>query len=513
MKINQIKIGSIISYLQIAAGIVIGLLYTPVMIRLLGDSEYGLYNTAVSTISMLSVLSLGFNSGYIRFFSKYKKENDVDRISSLNGMFLLIFIVIGLIALICGLFLSSNLDLVFDQGLTEGEFELARSLMVLLTFNLAISFPMSVFSNIISANEKFVLLKMLGLMKTVVSPLVTLPLLLVGFRSVAMVAVTILIAIITDIVYVYYVVFYLQQKFIFKNFETKLFKELFCYISFIAINIIVDQINWNIDKLLLARYKGTYAVAVYSVGYTLFSYYMTFSTAISGLFTPRVHNIVRSNCEDADKSKALSTLFIKVGRIQFIILGLVASGLVAFGHQFIVKIWSGERYSESYYVMILLVLTSLPALIQNIGIEIQRALNKHKFRSIVYAIMAVVNLIVSIYLCQRYGATGSAIGTAFSLIVCNAIIMNIYYAKACKLDIASFWKEIALTLKGFVLPIVVAILMHFYWEEKTVFDLLFKIATYTVVYCISMWCFSMNDYEKNLFKKPIFVFVNKQRKS
>ena len=39
MKVNQIKIGSLISYVQIAAGIVIGLAYTPAMIRLLGQSE------------------------------------------------------------------------------------------------------------------------------------------------------------------------------------------------------------------------------------------------------------------------------------------------------------------------------------------------------------------------------------------------------------------------------------------------------------------------------------------
>lgn len=512
MKINQIKIGSIISYLQIAAGIVIGLLYTPWMIRLLGDSEYGLYNTAVSTISMLSVLSLGFNSGYIRFFSKYRKENNNEKIASLNGMFLLIFLVIGLIALISGLFLSANLHFVFDQGLTDGEFELARNLMILLTFNLAVSFPMSVFSNIISANERFIVLKLLGLMKIVVSPLLTLPLLLAGFNSVAMVAVTIAIAVVTDIIYVYYVVFRLKQKFVFKKIEIALFKELFCYIIFIAINIIVDQINWNIDKLLLARYKGTFSVAIYSVGYTLFSYYMTFSTAISGLFTPRVHNIVRGNAEESDKTQLLSALFIKVGRIQFMILGLVASGLVIFGRQFIVQFWSGERYSESYYVMLLLVLTSFPALIQNTGIEIQRALNKHKFRSFSYAIMAVLNLGMSIYLCQRFGATGSAIGTAISLIACNAIVMNIYYAKACKIDVVSFWKNIINMLKGLVLPVIVSVFMNWWWGETNLFGFLFKVVVYTGVYCISMWCFSMNNYEKNLLRKPVLAFINRWEK-
>ena len=56
-----------------AIQILIGLVYTPVMIRLLGQSEYGLYNAVASTISMLSVLRLGFNNSYIRYYSIYKK--------------------------------------------------------------------------------------------------------------------------------------------------------------------------------------------------------------------------------------------------------------------------------------------------------------------------------------------------------------------------------------------------------------------------------------------------------
>ena len=59
---NQRKLGSIISYVQMALGVIVSLIYTPYMIKILGQSEYGLYNTVASTISMMSVLSLGFNS-------------------------------------------------------------------------------------------------------------------------------------------------------------------------------------------------------------------------------------------------------------------------------------------------------------------------------------------------------------------------------------------------------------------------------------------------------------------
>ena len=70
---SQLKAGAIISYIQMGLSVIVGLLFTPVMIRTLGQSEYGLYNTVASTISMLSILRLGFDNSYIRYFAKYKK--------------------------------------------------------------------------------------------------------------------------------------------------------------------------------------------------------------------------------------------------------------------------------------------------------------------------------------------------------------------------------------------------------------------------------------------------------
>ena len=339
---NQIKIGSILSYSQMALGVIIQLVYTPVMIRLLGKNEYGLYQTVASTISMLSILSLGFNSGYIKYYATYKKENNKLAISKLNGLFLIIFAIIGVIGLLCGLFLSFNLNLVFDEGLTQSEYAKARILMLLLTANLTVSFPMSVFQNIISAHEKFIFLKLLGMVKTVFSPLITLPLLIMGYRSIAMVAVTVSVTLFVDMLYLVYVLFKMKEKFVFHDFEEGIFKGLFVYTVFIAMNTVIDQINWNIDKLLLGRFRGTGEVAVYSVGYTLYGCYMMFSTSVSGVFTPRIHKIVNSTKENLNAQRTeLTNLFTKVGRIQFLILGLIASGIVFFGKYFIVDRYMG----------------------------------------------------------------------------------------------------------------------------------------------------------------------------
>ena len=488
---------------------VVSIIYTPYMIQKLGHSEYGLYNTVASTISMLAILNLGFSSGYIKYYSVYKRNDDNNSIEKLNGLFIKIFLIIGLIAMFCGLFIANNLDFVFKGGLTRDEYALARILMVILTVNLSISFPMSVFSSIISAHERFVILKLVGIMKTVCGPLVTIPLLLFGYRSVAIVCVTVALSLIADVIYVYYVLFVLKERFQWSGHDNSLIKDLTIYTSFIAINMVIDQINWNIDKIVLARFKGTVSVAIYSVGYTLNTYYNTVSTAVSGVFTPLVHEIVNEykDCKDEQRDH-LTSIFTKVGRVQFLILGLFSTGLVLFGKQFI-EVWAGKGFEESYYVVLLLAIPATIPLIQNVGIEIQRAMDKHKFRSIAYLIMALLNLIVSIYLCQIWGPVGCAIGTGASMIIANGIIMNLYYYKQCNIDIILFWKEIIHIIPGIIIPYICFQLLVLSFPITSSFGkLILWICLYTFIYTISIWNLSMNSYEKNL----IYRMVNKVKR-
>ena len=43
-KINERKSGALLSYLSIIISTLVQLLYTPLLIRMLGQSEYGLYS-------------------------------------------------------------------------------------------------------------------------------------------------------------------------------------------------------------------------------------------------------------------------------------------------------------------------------------------------------------------------------------------------------------------------------------------------------------------------------------
>lgn len=59
---SQRKAGVILSYVSEIIRILSALLYTPIMLRLLGQSEYGLYQLIHSVVAYLGVLSLGFTA-------------------------------------------------------------------------------------------------------------------------------------------------------------------------------------------------------------------------------------------------------------------------------------------------------------------------------------------------------------------------------------------------------------------------------------------------------------------
>ena len=71
---NQLKAGATLNYTVIVLNILVGLLYTPFLLRILGQSDYGIYSLVASVISYLTLLDLGFGNAIIRYTAKFRAE-------------------------------------------------------------------------------------------------------------------------------------------------------------------------------------------------------------------------------------------------------------------------------------------------------------------------------------------------------------------------------------------------------------------------------------------------------
>ena len=153
---SQLKSGALLSYVVLALHNLVGLLYTPFMLRMMGKSEYGLYSIAASIVAYLTVLDLGFGNAIVRYTAKFRAENKQEEQYEMFGMFFLLYCGIGLIALLAGGVLYWNAENIFDASMTANELSRTKIILALMIFNLAVTFPFSLFGAIITAYEQFI---------------------------------------------------------------------------------------------------------------------------------------------------------------------------------------------------------------------------------------------------------------------------------------------------------------------------------------------------------------------
>ena len=492
---SQIKIGVVLGYINMIVNILVSLIYVPIMLKLMGQSEYGLYSLVASVIAYLSVLDMGFGNAMIRFVSKSKVKKDKEEEKKINGLFLFLYLIIGVIAFLVGLVLIFNVANIF-KVLTVAELAKAKIIMAILVVTVAISFPLSVFDSYVVASEKFTFSKTLALIKNIMFPLTVLPFLFMGYKAITLVIISSTYTLIMHLINLYYCFKKLDMKlyFSFKIKDKELFRSIVAYSMFIFLNIIIDNLYANTDQVILGIVSGTVAVSIYAVGVKITSINQNFSTNISGVFFPRVTKTL----EEVDGVKKVSDIFIKVSRIQLYVLALILFGFIVFGKSFI-NLWLGKDYMDSYYIILLIITPGIVPLTQNIGISILQAMNKHKFRSIIYFFIAILNIIISIPLAKRYAGIGAAIGTAFANVVGQIITMNIYYYKVAKLDIPKYWRWFI----RYMMPllIVTLVILYFTWDiymsltNMIIFGILFTLCYGIYVY------FHLDESEKSYVSK------------
>lgn len=497
MPVNQLKAGVVLNYVVIILNTVVGLLYTPYMLRMMGQSEYGLYSLVASVIAYLTVLDLGFGNAIVRYTAKFRAEKKTEEQYEMFGMFFLLYLVIGIIAFGIGLGLYFNVGTLFGDTMTAVELDRARIMMLLLVANLAFTFPMSIWGSIIQAYEDFVFQKSLNIFRIILNTAVMICLLHFGYKAVAMVVVQTIFNVLTLVLNF----IYCRRKlnihiyFRFKHFHWGFLKEVAIYSFWIFLNAIMDRVYWSTGQFVLGAMVGTAAVAVFAIAIQLEGMYMQFSTAISSVFLPKVTAMVATN----RSRKEISDLFIRTGRIQYIVLAYILSGFIIFGRQFI-ELWAGAGYTDAYIISLLFFIPLTVPLIQNLGITILQARNEMKFRSVLYIIIALVSLAMQIVLTRFFGGIGCAMGVSGALVVGQILIMNVYYRRRQDLDIKTFWKEIS---KMSIIPIVLIfssmlVIRHFFaldsWGK-----LILGIAAFSLVYIPLFFRFSMTDDERNLF--------------
>ncbi len=411
------------------------LVLTPVLVKTIGQSEFGVYKMCLSIVAYVLLLDLGIGNSVIRFASKYRFANDKANENKLAGVSLLFYLVISFLALAIGVVIILLFPIVFSKGLSSSEIALGRKLVFLATITSSVTLGTSGFYNLIIAHERFFVSKGLAILQILLKILFSFLVLKMGFGAIGVSLVNLVLTTIVRFLYVLYAIVFLKIRPKLKNNDSGFIKSILAYSALIAVQMVATQMNQSLDQILIGSLvsQSSSILGVYAVGSQINQYFMSIGVAITGVLLPGIVKFI----ETKPSKEALTCEMSRLSRLILFPLSILYVGFVVLGRQF-VTIWVGEFYEEAYYVALLLISPQLLVSVFSPSLQLLWATNRQKEMSWVKLAIVAANCLLTVLLIHWNPLIGASLGTMISVLLGDVVLLLAVAKTKTKLLITNY---------------------------------------------------------------------------
>ena len=499
--------GIIFSFMTIAVEIISTFLFTPLLLRTLGQEEYGVYSLVLSTTSYLALFDLGVGQSVVRFMSKFIMMKDVNSQKKFLGIVTIHYFICMLIIVCIGTVLTLRFPYIFSTGLSLKEINLGQKLIFVSMLTIAITIGTAGYYYTLIAYENFTVTKGVFVLVNFFRIILTIGCLLIGMRSLSVICIIFVTTFLFRIYIVLYVLMKLKLRPTLKNIKISEYKEIIGFSVFILFQMIATQINNMADQILLGTLVESVSVtlAIYAIGSLINQYMQTLGNSINGILMPGVVKCVDSKLT----CKNLYVELVKIGRLIFMFVGLIWCVFLVFGEQFII-LWAGKENRTAYIVALVLMLPQVIILTQGVCTQALWAKNKHKKLAVLQIIIVCINISLTIILIKWNALVGAIIGTFVSLVIGDIFVKQLILKKELRLDVFKYFKDL---FNGIIKSLFCATLfgkLFSYLHFDGWIGFFINCGTMVVIYVICLINFGVNEEEKSLiqnFRRRIKCYI------
>lgn len=506
---RNLKLGVLTSYLWVIVHVGVNFVYAPLLLGTLGKSEYGLYQVIASFLAYINVLEASLSAGVLRFYCNAKAKNDEKYVQNVLAICKSIYRKLTLVIIGIGSIVLFGFRAFYSSSFTSRELTEGTAMLALLVFNICITMINALYLACIRGNERYVFEKLLSIISQILQPILCLLILYKFPYAIVVTFIQVLMNVTVSIIRYTYAKRELKVKVVLHDRNPQLERNILVFAGGLLLSNIADQIFWKTDQIILAKMFDTATVAVYAVGTQIYTNYMYVGTTVASVFFPKV-SIYH---QQQNGMKKISDLFIRVGRIAFILCFLVLSTFMIYGKEFI-YFWVGEEYYSAYWVALIVMVPFTLDVIQNLGLTILQVIDKYSFRAKMYFVAAVLNIISTIILAKQFSGFGAALSTGITMFITSGIILNVYYYKTVHLDILVFWKNIIGMLVKFLPISIIAMVTNLVLgQTNSIIIFIIKMIVYVLIYSVVGYIFVMNEEEKAIVNKLFFKIIRKKKET
>ena len=514
---KNMLLGTIFGYIAIGVSIVYGLFLTPEIVEVVGESDYGLYGLTASIMAMLLV-DFGLTNTINTYLAKLRANNDKEGVQRfLAGIFKLYFMVDIVFAVIVAAVYFAT-PYMFGNTYNPDQIQILQYLVLIVGGFAMISVPCSCFTAVMSTYEKFSIIKLLDIFQKVLYLALSVASIYVlegHWRILGIVVANVGSGLFAIILRFLYMRFYIGIKLDLRlGISRKEMKSVLSFSSWGFIITICSRLVITVTPFILGIMSTDVQVTLFSLVVTIETYIFMFGEMVSSFFMAKIARTDSENVPEEEKKQHLQTLVEKIGKIEFIVIGLIMAGWVSVGREFVLVWMKGnEDYLPIYWCIILICgyeIFHIPQL------ALQNAMYTHGHIApvaITQIVKAVVNLSLSFWLSSRvvspFGPENGAFGASVAICaacIAELIVSNIMYKKYLGISLLHYFASIyiggGITMAA---TIAVGMVLRYFMPldnqlpTKLVLDGIIVVA----VYIMYTFYFTFNRQERRYYKNVL----------
>ena len=468
---KNMAIGTIVGYLSILISIVHGLVLTPMIMEAVGVERYGLFGIA-TTIITLFLVDFGLTTTTETYSAKLRAAGDKEGVQRFLATVFKMYLTLNILMLIIIAVLYFIAPYMYAHSYPDpNDIKTLQTLLLIVGGYTLVSFPTSTFSGMITTYEKFGFNKFADLIQKAIYFVGTFLVIKSGLNETdKLIYVTVIniSSFVTAIVIRYfYMRFYLGIKLDLRlNVSKSDLKSIFVFSAWGLIIAIGNRLVFNITPSILGIVSVGDQVSMFMLVNTIEGYVFMFGAMTGTFFMAKVARVEASGTVEEKRAKLLA-LTQKIGKLQFVVIGLILFGFAAVGQEFI-QFWLSEQLATNpdfinIYWGILAICAYELVRIPELPFYNAMLTEGHiRPLAINTLIKATINISSSFILSYYFGAMGACISIATSRII-DLVLNNFAYKKYLGVSLSKFFSFIY--IRGGITVAIsfgVALLCHFF---------------------------------------------------
>lgn len=498
---NSKLAGVLTSYVYIGVCVIYNLLLTPILIREFGQSEYGNYQYYYAIFASLNMFDFGFGTMATRYMALLSSDRNKDKWKQFIQAIFVLTVIVSVLIFCVGIFIY----FISFWGADKQQYDFVL-MILMMTLCSVLKFALLFYYGALNGLEKFAVSNWIQILQTSGKILLIVVLIYISqisFVNLSMIEfITLLIAFLGSSIFTrksagIRLVDWPVSQYCLKHsiFESK---------EFLLVSI-SNYINGKLIIVVIGNMLSKLFVTIYSVAYSVASYFESLSVMISSMYLPEATRLVNRNTE----KKELEDFCIHPGRIQFMISTMILGGFIIVGKDFLL-LWLGYLDNRIYATCLVMMLAGVFSIVMGIGIKLIVAEGNHlKIISRGRFISAIANLLLAITGIIAIGYNGVLISYFLTYFLMYGIYFPYNIHKIFEINYVRIFREISKrTLFCNVLSIILAYLLGRFFNELSFRSLLLKGGVYIMLYLFFTYIYGLDSREKELIKK-IFGRENK----